>query len=563
MQTRLGRRRFLALGVGGTVALASARWAAAVESDLPFAHGVASGDPLSDRVILWTRVTPSAEASPGSGVGPPVRVDWEVAADPQFTRVVIGGFADTGHEWDHTVKIDVTGLDPATTYWYRFRALGVTSPAGRTRTAPALGSTPASVRFGVVSCNHWEWGRFGGYGVLAEQDVDAVLHLGDYIYEYGAEGATGVDPAPPAGREHQPAHECLTLADYRIRHGQYKLDPSLRAVHAVHPMIVIWDDHEIANDTWREGAENHQPAEEGDFAARAVAARQAWREWLPVRQVDPDDPTVIHRRFRYGDLVDLWMLDERKYRDQQPESLAFNYGSVDPAVNDPDRTMLGAEQRDWLVGGLTGSDAAWKVVGNQVPFFPLVVGAELPSTVNALIEPVRDQLPLVVPPKLYVDDWNGYQAERRALTETLARVPDVVLLTGDVHETFAADIPVDVGDYRMDSQSAAVEFIVPAIASAALVRAIDTATAPLPIGTSIGAAYDANLAVGNPWVRYHDGYANGFGVVQFTADRAQCDFWHLEDVTDPDTAGSVAASWQCLRGAKNVTPASAPLPPRP
>lgn len=551
----LRRRRLLALGLGGAAALATARWASAVQASAPFVHGVASGDPLTDRVILWTRVTPSADAAPGSGVGPTVRVRWEVARDSAFQRIVARGAVDTGPQRDHTVQIDATGLEPGRDYWYRFRALGAVSPVGHTRT---IGASAASVRLGVVSCQSWEWGRFGAYRALARQDVDAVLHLGDYIYEYGPEGATGLDPQPPSGRAHQPPRECLNLADYRIRHGQYKLDPDLQAAHAAHPVIAIWDDHEVANDTWREGAENHQP-EEGDFAARARAARQAYREWLPTRQPDPD---VIHRRFAFGDLVELWMLDERKYRDQQPPSALFGYGSIDPIADAPGRTLLGAQQREWLVDGLTGSAAAWKVLGNQVPFFPLVVGAELPSAIDTLVGPIRDQLPLALPPKLYVDDWNGYTAERDALARVFADVPDVVVLTGDVHETFASDLPAHPGDYRLTAESVAVEYILPAVSSGSVPRILDTTAAPAPVGALFNTAYEANLAVGNPWVKYHDGYANGFGIVDFDAQRVQCDFWHLDDATDPDSAARVAASWTTPRGSRHVNAAAAALPPR-
>jgi alkaline phosphatase D len=558
MGTELRRRGFLALGIAGAASVASARWAAAVNDGLPFVHGVASGDPLADRVILWTRVTPTADASPGSGVGPCVRVTWEVAKDAAFRRVAARGAVDTGAQRDHTVKVDITRLQPGTDYWYRFRALGATSPVGHTRTAPPLSDTPGSVRLGLVSCASWEWGYYGAYRLLAAQDVDAVLHLGDYIYEYGTEG-----PVPGVGgsigREHQPPHECLSLTDYRIRHGQYKLDTDLQALHAAHPVIAVWDDHEVANDTWRDGAQNHQN-EEGDFATRARAARQAWREWLPARPVDPADPETINRRFRFGDLVELWMLDERRYRDQQPQSTLFAYGSVDPAADDPSRSMLGAEQHQWLVGGLGASDAAWKVLGNQVPFFPLVIGAALPSTVETLIAPIRDQLPLAVPPNFYIDDWNGYKAERRALTAAFATLPDVVILTGDVHETFVADIPADPGGYWLNRRSVAVEFIVPAISSASLSRGINQVA--YPVGDLINIAYETNLAVGNPWVKYHDGHASGFGIVDFTTTRAQCDLWHLNDVNDRNTTGHVAASWQTQRGTNHATRATNPLQPR-
>lgn len=551
----LSRRLLLGAGSGGLTALATARWAQAVAAQAPFVHGVASGDPLPDGVMLWTRVTPSAGARPGSGVGPPTRVDWEIARDRRFERIVSRGTKIATTRRDHTVHVDVRGLRAGTTYWYRFHALGETSRIGRTKAAPAHDSR-AAVRLAVMSCANYDWGYFAGYRHLARRgDLDAVLHLGDYIYEYGPEGPLlpGVEPAKV--REARPRHECTTLADYRVRHGCYKLDDDLQELHAAHPMIAVWDDHETANDTWRNGAENHQP-EEGSWPTRARGGRRAWLDWLPVRHVDPDDFYRIQRRLRFGEQVDLWMLDERRFRDEPPQSAQFSYGSVDPAVNDPERTMLGDAQRHWLTRGLSRSTATWKVLGNQVPFFPLVLGAGVPEAIQAILEPIEHQL--VQPAATaYVDDWNGYAAERAKLIRGMADIDDVVVLTGDVHQSFATDLPASTGDYRLDERSVAVEFVAPGISSPSVQTA---ANQVMPgSGDALDAVLTANLTAGNPWVKYSEGFHTGYAIVDFDERRVHCDYWHLTDARKRDSDVSLAASWECLRGSRAVTEADKPL----
>lgn len=241
---------------------ASASASAATAALAPaFLHGLASGDPLPDGVLLWTRITPTPESLPGSGKGPDTAVGWEVAEDSAFTKVVARGTTTSTAETDHTVKADVRGLRPATVYWFRFTAGTTVSAVGRTRTAPATDAATSGVRFGVVSCANWEAGYFSAYRHLAARaDLDAILHLGDYIYEYAA---GGYPDAEYGVRQHSPRHEILTLADYRLRHATYKTDPDLQALHAAHPVVAIWDDHEIANDAWSGGAENHTPGTEG------------------------------------------------------------------------------------------------------------------------------------------------------------------------------------------------------------------------------------------------------------------------------------------------------------
>ncbi len=554
--TTLDRRQLLVRGAAGAAATGTAAllgsalaWDTAYAARSPFVHGVASGDPLPDGVVLWTRVTPTRLATPGSGRGPDVTVTWEVARDRDFRRVVARGRRVASATHDHTVHVDVRGLRAGTTYWYRFRALDTTSPVGRTRTAPAA-DADVPVRLGVVSCANYDWGHFSAYRHLAGQDVDAVLHLGDYIYEYGPDGPLGPGlPAPAAPRHADPPRECTTLADYRIRHGCYRLDADLQALHARHPVIAVWDDHEIANDTWRDGAENHD-AGEGDWVARARGGRRAWLEWLPVRRLASDEPYRIHRRVRLGRHVDLWMLDERRFRDEQPSSVAFSAGSADPERNDPDRTMLGTAQYDWLTRGLRSSGASWKLVGNQVPFFPTVLGPGYPAAMSELLEPISPAL-AHEPVAYYVDDWNGYPAERRRLVTELAKVEDVVVLTGDVHMSYACEIPRDPGTYALTGESVAVELIAPGISS----PSIGTIAAQFVPGadTVFDTITGSNEKAFNPWVKYRESSHCGYLVVDVDASRVRADWWLVDDAQAARSAVRRARTMQVRRGTRRVS----------
>ena len=276
----LDRRSLLVAGAATTGAAAigvALPGEAEAASNRYFKHGVASGDPHPRSVILWTRVTPTPQATPGSGKGPRVSVRWQVAKDRRFRDVVAKGSFTTSAARDHTVKLEATGLRPRTTYFYRFLYKGVASPVGRTKTAPAANASPRNLRFGVVSCANLPGGYFSAYRHLARRnDLDAVLHLGDYLYEYGPSEYGEV-------RKPVPAREMVSLSDYRQRHAQYKQDKDLQALHAKNPFIVTWDDHEVTNDQWAEGAENHDPATEGDYLARRRRAHRVYDEWMPVR----------------------------------------------------------------------------------------------------------------------------------------------------------------------------------------------------------------------------------------------------------------------------------------
>ncbi len=553
---QLSRRTLIAGGIGGSAAaVALASWPEAVAASAPFVHGVASGDPLPHQVVLWTRVTPSVEALPGSGVGPDVNVGWEISRNEAFTQVVASGTSTATAGSDHTVHVDVPGLSPATAYWYRFSALGSTSRIGRTRTAAAPG-TGAPVRFGVVSCANYDWGYFVPYRYLAGlDDLDAVLHLGDYVYEYAPGGIIGDYPVNP--RNAEPLHECLDLADYRTRHGCYKLETDLQDLHAAHPMVAVWDDHEIANDTWRDGAENHDPATEGEWLNRATAGRRAWLEWLPVRHTDPDDWYRINRRLRFGDLVDLWMLDERRFRTQPPRSLLFGYGSVGSGASAPGATMIGADQEHWLVTGLAGSTAKWKVLGNQVPFFPQILLATVPGQVSALLGPKLSaalEEPLL---QLYVEDWNGFLKERQRIVDGMAAIKDVVVLTGDVHQSFASEIPRKPNTYLLDRKSVAVEFVTPGVASPSL-QSIINQVAP-GVGNLLDTVLNTNNLVANPWVKYAEGFKTGCMVVDFDANRTQADWYLVRDALDPQSPIDYAASWTTKAGSGRLTKGSSRL----
>ncbi|MDQ6523469.1 alkaline phosphatase D family protein [Nocardioides sp. LHD-245] len=545
----------MAGAIGGGAALALASWPEAVAASAPFVHGVASGDPLPGAVVLWTRVTPSVEAAPGSGVGPDVTVTWEVASDPGFAHVVQQGTATASAARDHTLHVDVGGLAPATAYWYRFTALGATSRTGRTRTAPAAGSS-APVRFGVVSCANYDWGYFQPYKFLATRtDLHAILHLGDYVYEYAPGGVIAGYPKNP--RNADPLHECTTLADYRVRHGCYKLEQNLQDLHAAHPMVAVWDDHEIANDTWQGGAENHDPAAEGEWATRATAGRRAFLEWLPIRHTDPDDWQRINRRLAFGDQVDLWMLDERRFRTQPPKSVLLGYVALGASSADPDGSMIGDDQEHWLVQGLAASTARWKVLGNQVPFFPQVLLPQLPGQITDLLGPKLSQQlekPLL---QLYVEDWNGFLTQRQRIVDGMAGIDDVVILTGDVHQSFASEIPARPNRYLLDRKSVAVEYVTPGVASPSLQTMVNQ-VAP-GVGNLLDVVLNTNAALANPWIRWSEGFKTGCLIVDFASTRVQADWYLVDKGTDPNSAIRHVASRQTKAGTRRITAATQPL----
>lgn len=530
------RRRTVVKAAAATAVLAGPLAAAlparAADEAPAFLHGVASGDPLPDGILLWTRVTPTAAATPGSGIGPDVEVEWVIARDKALTTVVAKGSVTATAASDHTVKADVRGLQPATDYWFRFSAGGTGSPVARTRTAPAVDAAVPGLRFGVVSCANWEAGYFSAYRHLAARsDLDAWLHLGDYIYEYGT-GQYGTRDT--VVRPHAPGHEILTLADYRTRHGRYKTDPDLQALHHKAPVVAIWDDHEFANDAWSGGAENHTEGAEGTWTARQAAARQAYFEWMPVR---PAIAGTTYRRLRFGKLADLSLLDLRSFRSQQVKT-----GNGD--VDDPDRTLTGRAQLDWLKAGLQSSDTTWRLVGNSVMISPFAIG----SLTADLLKPLAELLGL---PKeglaLNTDQWDGYTDDRRELLAHLRAhaIRNTVFLTGDIHMAWANDVPVDAGTYPL-SASAATEFVVTSVTSDNLDDLVK-----VPEGT-VSAVAAPLIRAANRHVHWVDTDRHGYGVLDITAARAQMDYYVLSDRTRPDATSSWARSYRTRSGTQKV-----------
>ncbi|MFF9108404.1 alkaline phosphatase D family protein [Streptomyces sp. NPDC014805] len=530
------RRRTVVKAAAATAVLAGPLAAAlparAASAAPAFLHGVASGDPLPDGILLWTRVTPVPEAIPGSGTGPDTEVAWVVATDRALTDVVARGTVVATAASDHTVKADVRGLRPATDYYFRFSAGGTDSPVARTRTAPAADAPVAGLRFGVVSCANWEAGHFAAYRHLAARsDLDAWLHLGDYIYEYGSGeyAARGTVVRP-----HAPAHEILTLADYRIRHATYKTDPDLQALHLKAPVVAIWDDHEFADNAWSGGAVNHTEGAEGTWAARQAAAKQAYFEWMPVR---PALAGTTYRRLRFGKLADLSLLDLRSFRSQQAATAS---GSVD----DPDRTITGRAQLDWLKAGLKASDTTWRLVGNSVMISPFAVG----SLSADLLKPLAKLLGL--PQEgiaINTDQWDGYTDDRRELLAHLRAnaIRNTVFLTGDIHMAWANDVPVDAGTYPL-SPSAATEFVVTSVTSDNLDDIVKA-----PEGT-VSALASPVIRAANRHVHWVDTDRHGYGVLDLTTERAQMDYYVLSDRTDPDATSAWVRSYRTRSGTQKV-----------
>ncbi|MET0090956.1 MAG: alkaline phosphatase D family protein [Candidatus Thiodiazotropha sp.] len=379
----LTRRDLLKLGTYSTILVCSSGLHGCNNddsSDHEFNYGIASGDPLQDSVILWTRITPNNADR--------VTVSWEIARDESFSDIVNQDYTVVDAERDFTVKVEVQGLAAGQTYYYRFQCGSNNSPVGRTRTLPS--QDVAQVSLAVISCSNYPAGYFNVYRELAAiDDLDAIVHLGDYIYEYGRTDDQGnpayaSEDAASLGRQVEPAHDLLTLSDYRTRYAQYRSDPDLQAAHARHPFIVVWDDHEVANDSYRDGAENHDEATQGAFSDRRQAAIQAYFEWLPLRPLTPDSAGRIYRQFQFGNLVNLMMLDTRLIgRDKQldyadyinPSSGDFDAAAFTADVASPARTLLGETQRNWLIESMNYSTATWQVLGQQVLMMRMLLPA--------------------------------------------------------------------------------------------------------------------------------------------------------------------------------------------
>ena len=473
-----------------------------------FRHGVASGDPLADRVMLWTRVTPPPTRS---AIGP-IEVAWQIASDERLTDVVARGTAPAAPERDFTVKVDAAGLQPGRTYHYAFVAGGQQSPIGRTRTLPAAGAE--RVRLAAVSCSNYPAGYFNAYRALANRtDLDAIVHLGDYIYEF-ADGVYG--DSKSIGREPLAPGEAVTLADYRRRYATYRSDPDLQDAHRLHPFVVVWDDHEIANDAWAGGAEKHTGSQKA-WTTRLTEAYRAYLEWQPVRET-ADRGINLYRSFRIGDLADLVVLDTRSFRDRQP------FGATAAQLNDPRRSLLGSAQEAWLFEQLrtsTRTGTPWRLLGQQVLFSPTM----------------RSGAPLSA------DMWDGYPAARRRVLDFFAReqVSDLAILTGDLHSSWALDLAGDPWTAAGRERRFGVECVTPAISSPPLF-----ADSAMRVRMNV-------LRATMPHLRYLDGDGNGYVLLDITRQRLQADWYFVATVRQRLDGESRAASFVCERGANRFT----------
>jgi alkaline phosphatase D len=436
----------------------------------PFYHGISSGDPMEDKVILWTRYTPD------SGNVTSKLVYWQMATDPAFSNVVNYGKAYANESEDFTVKVDVCGLQPNTFYYYLFSDGVKNSIVGRTKTAPGANSDNDSARFAVVSCASWEHGYFNAYeNISTRNDIDAVLHLGDYIYEY----ATGDFSDNIAGRTYDPPAEAVTKEQYQLRYSQYKLDDQLRRIHQLFPFITVWDDHETCNDAWREGGENHTPATEGPYLVRKSNSTATYFKWMPIRKPDLFDTIRIFRKLRYGKLLDLIMLDTRLYdRDEQDGA----------ATNDPNRHMMGPVERAWYFQQLQDTTTTWKIIGNQVMFAPMKAFGQI----------------------LNADQWDGYDFERNLITNQVINnnVKNLVILTGDIHTSWVNDVPGPSYNGTTGAGSIGVEFVGPSITSYNF---------PIPVGQNIIKSF-------NPHMKYVNLDDHGFYYLDVRKTRTQADY---------------------------------------
>ncbi|MFP4276498.1 MAG: alkaline phosphatase D family protein [Wenzhouxiangella sp.] len=496
-----------------------------------FAHGVASGDPLHERVVIWTRVSVPKGADQ-------IETRWVMALDPEFRQVVRRGETAAASERDFCVKVDVVGLDPGRIYYYRFEALGSRSITGRTRTLPA-GSLDRFT-LAAVSCSNYPAGYFTAYRDIARHPgVDLLVHLGDYIYEYGVDGYAS-QRAEALGRISVPANDLTSLEDYRLRHAQYKSDPDLQAVHAAMPMIAIWDDHEVANDAWQGGAENHDAGRQGPWERRRRDGFRAYEEWMPVRASNLDETGSLFRMFEIGDLMSLHMLDTRFHgRSAQINPLAHldDPEALERMRRDPAREMLGQDQTDWLRDGLQRSSARWQIIGQQVLVSELLLPdlssiLDLDETRRRLGDELVDALLAIGGQKMPImwDSWDGYAAARERFVDLLDReASSPLILTGDTHTGMAGNIR-----RGPDEPVVAVEMVTPSVSSPGFDQYFPT--------REPGRLAPAFTAY-NPDLKYMETARRGWLRVEITAEACN-GYWHLIDrVDEKDRPARIHAYW--------------------
>lgn len=484
----------------------------------PFSLGVASGAPLPDSVILWTRILPDPLDSDSS---PPLAIAlrWEVAQDEAFRQIVARGSAIATPELAHSVRVNVSGLQPARWYWYRFFRGDAVSPAGRTRTAPAPGSMPDLLKLAVGSCQHWEFGSYAAHRYIAQAAPDLVAFLGDYIYEWGP---YRLQHPPRAVRQ----DESFTLDEYRRRYAQYKSDPDLQAAHLAAPWIVTWDDHEVANDYANDRDERLSPT----FAQRRAAAYQAFYEHMPLRLPPPKSFASVRmfQRYDWGRLARFHVLDDRQYRAYEvcPHPGRGGSNSVTPracpALLDPRRTMLGAEQEAWLAAGLRTSRARWNVLTQQT----LMAAAS--------------QIPPGGPEggRFWTDGWDGYPVARQRLLDTLAasRAANPLVLGGDVHTFYATELRRDFGrPVARDNPVIATEFVGTSVTS-----------------SSRPQRRTLDYVAMNPHIKYGRSDRRGYMFFEITPQEARARFMGLDEVRDPNTPQRELVAFRVADGKAGV-----------
>ncbi len=496
-----------------------------------FSHGIASGDPTQNAVILWTRISPD---NPAGGA---VEVTWEVSLKEDFTNLALSGVFETSQTRNWTVKVDAIGLEPGLRYFYRFRTSDKTSPIGQTKTLPK--GDVGSARFAVVSCANWQHGFFNVYDYISRQDhFDALIHLGDYIYEYGADRYLD-HPAGQQGRLHQPRHEIITLEDYRTRHAQYRTDIALQNLTAKMPLISIWDDHETSNDSWKTGAENHN-ANEGDWEDRKTAALRAYYEWMPIREPRPGRVREdIFRTYDYGNLLTLVTLETRLMARTEPLILENDAAeiSADPdaykanVLWDPKREMLGQAQSEHITDALSTSKkngVKWRFLANQVVMGRVLttdmtpyIDAETLDNIAVAWPGVKDVFELSrLNLPVYPDSWDGYPVARENFYNKLKAVgvEDIVVLTGDSHEFWVNDLTSEKGDKM------GVELGTSSVSSETLVNFMGDKTAD----------YNLLITQANSDVLYYNAVHNGFIDLIVTPEKATAKLIGIDTVLSKD-----------------------------
>lgn len=524
MKMHVDRRSFVlggSLGLGALLLPAGRGLAAQLLAAKGFTHNVASGEPGPDSMLLWTRYVPAA----GDGA---IRLDIEVALDADFAKVVAGGSVRTGPWRDWTAKITVDGLKPGTVHWYRFVAPdGSKSPVGRAKTLP-VGDVPR-FNLGLFSCSNLPYGWFNAYGhAAARSDLDLWLHVGDYIYEYGA--ASYRDKVV-AGRVPEPDHEILAIADYRLRFASYRADPDLQRLHQMAPMVALWDDHESTNDSWEGGAQNHQPATEGDWNTRRAAAMQAYREWMPVS----DEPW---KAYPLGTLATLYRTESRLLGRTRPADIGAAYRAGDPdaalkafrdgAWQDPSATMLGSTQESWLAHALKANarTTAWQLVGMGTILGRTLMPADAVSWLRAdsterRVNGFRDSIRagrLGLP--MWMDRWDGYPAARARLLRAAQQADaDLVMLSGDSHNAWAYSL-------AEDGRPAGVEFAGHSVTSGGIEG--DCAADPKTVAAGFVAA--------NPELKWADTSRRGYMMIEITPQRVTGEWLFLQTIQSRTTA---------------------------